>query len=77
MAVLPKRCARFGLRMHPTKTALRAFRQPEAGKEAEDGNGTFDFLGFTHYWTCSRRGFWVLKRRTARKRFRRTKKTLG
>jgi len=76
MAVLPKRFARFGLRIHPTKTALRAFRKPEAGKEAEDGNGTFDFLGFTHYWTRSRRGFWVLKRRTARKRLRRTKKTL-
>ena len=44
MAVLPKRFARFGLRIHPTKTALRAFRKPEAGKDAEDGNGTFDFL---------------------------------
>jgi hypothetical protein len=76
MAVLPKRFARFGLRIHPTKTALRAFRKPEAGKETEDGHGTFDFLGFTHYWTRSRRGFWVLKRRTARKRLRRTKKTL-
>jgi group II intron reverse transcriptase/maturase len=76
MAVLPKRFARFGLRIHPTKTALRAFRKPEAGKETEDGHGTFDFLGFTHYWTRSRRGFWVLKRRTARKRLRLTKKTL-
>jgi RNA-directed DNA polymerase len=28
MAVLPKRFARFGLRMHPTKTALIAFRKP-------------------------------------------------
>jgi RNA-directed DNA polymerase len=77
MAVLPKRLARFGLRMHPTKTALRAFRKPEAGKDAEEGNGTGDFLGFTHDWTRSRRGCWVLKRRTARKRLRRTTKTLG
>lgn len=46
MAVLPKRFARFGLRMPPTKPALRAFRKPEAGKDAEDGNGTCDFLGF-------------------------------
>ena len=30
MAVLPKRFARFGLRIHPTKTALIAFRKPEA-----------------------------------------------
>ena len=76
MAVLPKRFARFGLRIHPTKTALRAFRQPKAYKASEDGNGTFDFLGLTHYWTRSRRGFWVIKRRTASKRLRRTKKAL-
>jgi retron-type reverse transcriptase len=30
MAVLPKRFARFGLRIHPTKTALIACRKPEA-----------------------------------------------
>jgi RNA-directed DNA polymerase len=76
MDVLPKRFARFGLRIHPTKTALRAFRKPKAHKDSEDGNGTFDFLGLTHYWTQSRRGFWVIKRRTARKRLRRTKKAI-
>jgi RNA-directed DNA polymerase len=76
MDVLPKRFARFGLRIHPTKTALKAFRKPEAHKGSEDGNGTFDFLGLTHYWTRSRRGFWVIKRRTAKKRLRRTKKSL-
>jgi hypothetical protein len=72
MAVLPKRFARFGLTMHPTKTALIAFRQPEDPQGADSGNGTFTFLGLTHYWTKSRRGFWVIKRRTARKRLRRT-----
>ena len=54
-------------------------RVQEAGTPARrsaDGNGTFDFLGLTHYWTKSRRGFWVIKRRTARKRLRRTKKAL-
>ena len=76
MDVLPTRFARFGLRIHPTKTALRAFRKPEAHKDSEDGNGTCDFLGLTHSWTQSRRGFWVIKRRTARKRLRRTKKSL-
>jgi RNA-directed DNA polymerase len=77
MAVLPKRFARFGLRIHPTKTALIAFRKPEAQQGADTGNGTFDFLGLTHYWTKSRRGFWVIKRRTARKRLCRTKQSLG
>jgi group II intron reverse transcriptase/maturase len=76
MDVLPKRFLRFGLRIHPTKTALRAFKKPDAREGSEDGNGTFDFLGLTHYWTQSRRGFWVIKRRTARKCLRRTKKSL-
>jgi RNA-directed DNA polymerase len=76
MTVLPKRFARFGLTIHPTKTALIAFRKPNARQASANGNGTFDFLGFTHYWTQSRRGFWVIKRRTARKRLRRTKKSL-
>ena len=76
LAVLPKRFARFGLSIHPTKTALIAFRKPEVHQRADTGNGTFDFLGLTHYWTQSRRGFGVIKRRTARKRLRRTKQSL-
>jgi RNA-directed DNA polymerase len=76
MAVLPKRFARYGLTIHPTKTALVAFRKPAGPPGATPRKGTFDFLGFTHYWTTSRRGFWVIKRRTAKKRFRRMKKSL-
>ena len=76
MAVLPKRFARCGLRMHPTKTALIAFRKPEAHQGADQRNGTCDLLGLTHYWSRSRRGFWVIKRRTARKRLCRAKKAL-
>jgi RNA-directed DNA polymerase len=72
MAVLPKRFARFGLRIHPTKTTLVGFRKPKASQASAHGNGTFEFLGFTHYWARTRRGFWVIKRRTARKRLRRT-----
>ena len=76
MAVLPKRFARFGLHIHPEKTALIAFRKPQGHQETSKGNGTFDFLGLTHYWSRSRRGYWVIKRRTASKRLRRTKKSL-
>ena len=76
MAVLPKRCARYGLTMHPTKTALMAFSKPETPQGSAEGNGTFDVLGLTHDWTRSRRGYWVIKRRTAKKRRRRTKKSL-
>jgi hypothetical protein len=76
MAVLPKRFARFGLTMHPTKTALVAFRQPEAHQGSDSGHGTCTLLGLTHSWTTSRQGCWGMKRRTARKRLRRTKKSL-
>jgi len=76
MAVLPKRFARFGLSLHPEKTVLIRFSKPTTRKGSGDGNGTFDFLGLTHYWTRSRRGYWVILRRTARKRLRRTKKAL-
>src|SRR5262249_37179497 len=62
--------------MHPTKTTLMAFRQPEAHAGSDRGNGTCDFLGLPHYWTQSRQGFWVIKRRTARKRRRRPQKSL-
>ena len=27
--------------------------------------GTFDLLGFTHYWAMSRKGYWVVKQKTA------------
>jgi RNA-directed DNA polymerase len=76
MAVLPKRFARFGLTIHPEKTARIAFGKPEARQASAQGNGTVEFLGLTHYWAKSRRGFWVIKRRTARKRLRRTQKAL-
>ncbi len=70
MEVLPKRFNRFNLTIHPEKTTLVDFRKPDR-KESGSGNGTFDFLGFTHYWGKSRRGYWIIKRRTARKRLRR------
>jgi retron-type reverse transcriptase len=48
MAVLPKRFSRFGLSLHPEKTALIKFRKPRTRTGSGDGNGTFDFLGLTH-----------------------------
>jgi RNA-directed DNA polymerase len=76
MAVLPKRCARFGLRMPPTKTALIACRKPEAHHGIAPGNGTCDLLGLTHDWARARRGFGGIKRRTARTRRWRTKQSV-
>ena len=76
MAVLPQRVARLGLRMHPPKPALIALRKPEARQDTEAGNGTCAFLGLPHDGTRSRRGCWVLTRKTAKKRRRRTTKAL-
>ncbi len=74
MDVLPKRFDRFKLTIHPEKTKLIKFGKPVFSKETKSGNGTFDFLGFTHYWTKSLRGYWVIKRSTAMKRLRRAMK---
>ncbi|MFQ5382439.1 MAG: group II intron reverse transcriptase/maturase [Dehalococcoidia bacterium] len=69
LAVLPKRFGKYGLRLHPDKTRLVEFRRP--GDKQDSRPGTFDFLGFTHYWGRSRKGNRVVKRRTARSRFTR------
>lgn len=45
------------------------------GEESGSGKGTFDFLGFTHYGARSRKGFWVIQRRTSRKRLKRRQKS--
>jgi group II intron reverse transcriptase/maturase len=70
-AVLPQRFARFGLQLHPEKTRRVDFRRPSRNGKAIAEPGTFDFLGFTHYWALSRAGRWVTKQKTARGRFSR------
>jgi RNA-directed DNA polymerase len=70
--VLPKRCAKYGLSLHPEKTRLIAFRRPGSYTWENDGADTFDFLGFTHYWGQSRRQCPVVKCKTARDRFTRS-----
>lgn len=82
MDVLPKRFGRYGLTLHPTKTRLIAFRRPPhvAPPDGEPhGNrpGTFDLLAFTHYWSRSRKGNWVVKRKTAASRLTRAIRTVA
>lgn len=75
LSVLPKRFGKYGLALHPDKTRLIPFRRPvlhpRAGGSRFPKPGTFDLLGFTHYWTKSRQGSWVVKQRTACDRFTR------
>jgi group II intron reverse transcriptase/maturase len=71
MEVLPKRFNRYGLELHPDKTALIRFGKPPLKSNGSTKNGTFDFLGFTFYWGRSLKGYWVIKKKTARKRLNR------
>jgi group II intron reverse transcriptase/maturase len=73
--VLSKRFGRYGLKLHPTKTRLVPFRRPDRGDGR--GPGTFDLLGFTHYWGLSRNGKWVVMKRTAKDRLSRTLRRIG
>ena len=79
MAVLPKRFGKYGLTIHPVKTRLVSFRKPQGERKGPDadGPGTFDFLGFTHFSARSRKGTWILKRKTAASRFTRAVKTIS
>ena len=79
MEVLPKRFERFGLTLHPEKTRLVDFRRPSpAGTEgAPQRERGFDLLGFTHYWGRSRKGRWVVQRKTATSRFSRAVRQVG
>ena len=77
MDVLPKRLQRCGLTMHPDKTVVRAFQRPPSRAPSARGTGTCDLLGFTHSWATTRRGDWVIKRKTVGKRLRRFMKGIG
>jgi group II intron reverse transcriptase/maturase len=78
LAVLPKRFGKYGLTIHPDKTRLVPFVRPSAATaRGESSPGSFDFLGFTHYWSRSKTGNWVVKRKTARRRFQRAVKTIA
>jgi RNA-directed DNA polymerase len=67
-AVVGKRFGKYGLTLHEEKTRLVEFRRPRRGGSRP---GSFDFLGFTHYWGASRKGNWVVQRKTAKGRLRR------
>jgi RNA-directed DNA polymerase len=76
LAVLPKRFGKYGLTLHPDKTRLVPFQRPDRVDCDEDGPGTFNLLGFTHYWAMSRKGHWVVKQKTAKDRFSRALRRL-
>jgi RNA-directed DNA polymerase len=79
MEVLPKRFGKYGLTLHPEKTRLVPFDRPPRADNPPGGAKpeTFDFLGFTHYWGRSWRGYWVVKRKTMSTRLSRSLRALS
>jgi hypothetical protein len=81
LTVLPKRFGKYGLNLHPDKTRLIDFRSPGGRGPTGSSDGprgrTFDLLGFTHFWAKSRRGYWVIKRKTATDRLSRAVTRIG
>ncbi len=80
LSVLAKRLGKYGLSLHPDKTRLVRFGRP-TGRHGNDRDGkppeTFDFLGFCHYWGRSKKGSWVVMRKTAKGRLARAITRIG
>ena len=69
---LRARFTKFDLELHPEKTRVISFGRYERGnaKQQNRRTHTFDFLGFTHYCDTSRKGNFIVGRKTSRKKFR-------
>lgn len=76
---LEGRMRRFGLQLHPEKTRLVdfRFRRPQQQGRHRAMATTFNFLGFTHVWSKSRRGKWIVLQKTAKDRVARTLKAIN
>jgi RNA-directed DNA polymerase len=72
LAELRERFARFGLALHPDKTRLIEFGRWAARNRRDRGDGkpeTFNFLGFTHSCSKTRKGTFTVLRETMRRRW--------
>ncbi len=69
---LRERFAQFDLQLHPEKTRVMSFGryERENAQRQKRRAHTFDFLGFTHFCGRSRRGKFIVGRRTSRKKYR-------
>ena len=76
---LRERFAQFDLELHPEKTRVIGFGryERENARRQKRHTRTFDFLGFTHFCGSSRRGKFIVGRRTSRKKFRKKSKELN
>lgn len=69
---LRQRFLQFGLQLHPCKTRLIEFGRFAAQSRSKLGQGkpqTFNFLGFTHICSKTRKGKFTILRKTIRKKW--------
>lgn len=70
---LRERLGKFNLSVAEEKTKIIAFGRFAEKERKRQGKGkpeTFDFLGFTHYCSKSQKGFFRVKRKTSKKKFK-------
>lgn len=75
LAEMRERLGKFGLTLNSEKTRLIEFGRNATKRRQARGEGkpeTFDFLGFTHICSTSRKGRFMIKRLTMKKRMRAT-----
>lgn len=71
-ARLKKRMGHFGLELEESKSRLIEFGRYAEENRRQKGEGkpeTFTFLGFTHYCSHSKSGYFRVKRKTSKKKF--------
>jgi hypothetical protein len=80
LSALGKRLGKYGLQLHPDKTQLVDFRAGQKPPHDKDGEGlatSFNFLGFLHVWSKSRKGKATVQQQTAKDRFTRVLKAIN
>ncbi len=72
LAALRARLAQCGLTLAEEKTRLIIFSRyaDDRARHSDLPVATFDYLGFTHYWTKTAQGKWSMRHRTSGKKFR-------
>ena len=73
LTALPERLAKFNLRLAEEKSGLVKFDRWEPRS-----SGKFTFLGFDFYWSPTRQNpkYWVVKRKTNKKKYRSAVRTM-
>jgi RNA-directed DNA polymerase len=79
LEVLAKRFSKYGLSLHPQKTRLVEFGRAALTSAEKLGTqpATFEFLGHTHVCARSRRGAFMVKVKTMKKRLKRSLKAVA